>query len=252
MRIQHVHGNIKISIIKSFSKLISKIIFFFFKIACPNVDYKSNDILISRATHAPWKVDKGYKTYANKVKNLTLLDHPRLFSFYYLSNQIKKIDADILDIGCMQGGVGLLLSQNNLKGRTIMIDTFDGFFDKEKLHSGEVFKYDGIEDLKKIIKKLRLKNTFVYKKFFPKNIEHIKIKKIKLCHIDVNTYKSTKNSFNYVKNKIVKNGFIIFDDYGMYGVEKVTSLINHITKYDSKKFNFFFNYFGQCILVKKD
>ena len=251
MKIQHVHGNFKIYVIKLFSKLLSRIIFLFFKILCPNVDSKTNDILISRATHAPWKADKGYQIYAEKVKDLTLLDHPRLFSFYYLSNQIKKIDADILDIGCMEGGVGLLLSQNNLKGRTIMIDTFDGFFDREKLHTGEVFKYEGIEDLKKIIEKLRLKNTFVYKKFFPKDVNHIKIKKIKLCHIDVNTYNSTKNSFNYVKNKMVKNGFIIFDDYGMYGVEKVTKLINQITKKDKKYFNIFFNYFGQCILVKK-
>ena len=251
MKIQHVHGNFKIYVIKLFSKLLSRIIFLFFKILCPNVDSKTNDILISRATHAPWKADKGYQIYAEKVKDLTLLDHPRLFSFYYLSNQIKKIDADILDIGCMEGGVGLLLSQNNLKGRTIMIDTFDGFFDREKLHTGEVFKYEGIEDLKKIIEKLRLKNTFVYKKFFPKDVSHIKIKKIKLCHIDVNTYNSTKNSFNYVKNKMVKNGFIIFDDYGMYGVEKVTKLINQITKKDKKYFNIFFNYFGQCILVKK-
>lgn len=251
MKIQHVHGNFKIYVIKLFSKLLSRIIFLFFKILCPNVDSKTNDILISRATHAPWKADKGYQIYAEKVKDLTLLDHPRLFSFYYLSNQIKKIDADILDIGCMEGGVGLLLSQNNLKGRTIMIDTFDGFFDREKLHTGEVFKYEGIEDLKKIIEKLRLKNTFVYKKFFPKDVSHIKIKKIKLCHIDVNTYNSTKNSFNYVKNKMVKNGFIIFDDYGMYGVERVTKLINQITKKDKKYFNIFFNYFGQCILVKK-
>ena len=82
-------------------------------------------------------------------------------------------------------------------------------------------------------------------------MSHIKIKKIKLCHIDVNTYNSTKNSFNYVKNKMVKNGFIIFDDYGMYGVERVTKLINQITKKDKKYFNIFFNYFGQCILVKK-
>lgn len=251
MKIKHVHGNFKIFIIKFFSKLLSRILFLFFKVTCPNVEYKSNDILISRATLAPWKVDKNYLTYANKVNKLTLLDHPRLFTFYYLSNQIKNNNADILDIGCMGGGVGLLLSQNNKKGRTLLFDTFDGFLDKENLHKGEVFKYDGLEDVKMMINKLKLQNTFVYKKFFPKNINNLRIKKIKLCHIDVNTYQSTKNCFNFVKDKIIKNGFIVFDDYGIYGVEKVTKLINKIIKKEDKNFNIFFNYFGQCILVKK-
>lgn len=251
MKINHVHGNLKIKIIKFSSHLLSKILFFFFKIFCPKVEYKSNDILISRATFAPWKINKNYKKYYEKIKDLTLLDHPRLYTFYYLGNQVKNIDAEILDIGCMKGGVGILLSSKNNKGRTLLIDTFDGFLDKEKLHSGEVFKYQGMDELKLTINKLRLKNTFVYKRYFPKNVHDIKIGKIKLCHIDVNTYNSTKKSFDYVKNKIVKNGYIIFDDYGMHGVENVTNLINKILKKDKQKFTFIFNYFGQCILVKK-
>ena len=251
MKIKHVHGNIKIYIIKFFSKLLSRILFLFFKLFCPNVDFKTNDILISRATYSPWKADKKYLQYIKKVKDLTLLDNPRLFTFYYLSQQTRNIDADILDIGCMQGGVGFLLSKINKKGRTLLFDTFEGFFDKEKLHKGDVFKFDGLDEVKLSIKQQKLNNTFVYKKFFPNKIEHLKIKKIKLCHIDVNTYQSTKKCFNFVKKRIVKNGFIVFDDYGIYGVEKVTNLINKIVKKDAKKFNFIFNYFGQCILVKK-
>ena len=46
------------------------------------------------------------------------------------------------------------LSSKNNKGRTLLIDTFDGFLDKEKLHSGEVFKYQGMDELKLTINKL--------------------------------------------------------------------------------------------------
>ena len=251
MKINHVHGNIKINIIKFFSNLFSHILFYFFKIFCPGVKRKSNDILISRATYAPWKIDKKYLKVSKISKDLTLLDDPRLFTFYYLSKQISHIDADILDIGCMRGGVGIFVSKMNSKGRTFLFDTFDGFLDKEKLHRGQVFKYDGLHEVEQLIGNFNLKDTFVYKKFFPRDIDFLKIKKIKLCHIDVNTYQSTKKSYNFVKNKIIKNGFIIFDDYGIYGVERVTRLIEKIIKNDSKKFNFFFNYFGQCILIKK-
>ena len=82
-------------------------------------------------------------------------------------------------------------------------------------------------------------------------MKDLKLKKIKLCHIDVNTYKSTKKSFYFVKNKMVKNGFIIFDDYGMHGVENVTFFLNELIKKEKKNFHYFFNYFGQCILLKK-
>ena len=138
----------------------------------------------------------------------------------------------------------------NLKGRTILFDTFEGFLDKENLHKDDVFKYDGYNELKDIIKNLKLKNVNVFKKYFPVNIDQLKIKKIKLCHIDVNTYKSTKSCYEFVKDKIVKNGIIVFDDYGMHGVENVTRFINSIIKKDKKKFKFILNYFGQCILIK--
>ena len=251
MKINHVHGNIKINIIKFFSILLSQILFTFFKIFYPGVKRKSNDILISRATYAPWKINKKYVNFSKISKELTLLDHPRLFTFYYLSKQVSNIDADVLDIGCMKGGVGIFVSKMNKKGRTFLFDTFVGFLDKEKLHRDQVFKYNGLNEVKRLINNLKLKNTFVYKKFFPNDIDFLKIKKIKLCHIDVNTYQSTKKSYDFVKNKIIKNGFIIFDDYGIYGVERVTRLIEKIIKKDAKKFNYFFNYFGQCILIKK-
>ncbi len=251
MQVKHVHGNLKINITKLFSFIISRIIFFFFKLIYPNVKSNHNEILISRATYSPWKSNYNYFKFTQEIKDLTLLDQPRLYTFYYLINQIKLIDADVLDIGCMKGGVGLLLSKQNKKGRTLLLDTFEGFKDKEKLHNKDVFRFTGIDEIKFRIKKYKLKKTFVYKKYFPQNVKDLKLKKIKLCHIDVNTYKSTKKSFYFVKNKMVKNGFIIFDDYGMHGVENVTFFLNELIKKEKKNFHYFFNYFGQCILLKK-
>ncbi len=251
MIVKHVHGNIKIFFTKFCSNLISKIIFLFFKVLYPNVDGRNNDILISRATYAPWLDDIKYKNYYEKIGDLTLLDHPRLFNLYKISKQLKKSKGDIIDIGCMKGGVGLLLSLNDRNSKTYLFDTFDGFLDKDDFHKGEVFKYDGIKQITQFIKKNNLKKTFVYKKFFPTNLGKIKFKKIKLCHIDVNTYQSTKKCYEFVKNKIVKNGCIVFDDYGIYGLEKITNLVNKIYKKDNKKFTFINNYFGQCVLIKK-
>ena len=249
--IEHVHGNTKIKIVKFLSRNFSNFLFFVFKIFFPNAENKSNEILISRATYAPWKISNKFLKISKKMKHLTLLDEPRLFTFYYLGNQIKNLKGDILDIGCMKGGVGILLSHINTKGRVMLFDTFEGFLDKENLHKDDVFKYEGLNEVKSLINKFRLKRTFAYKKYFPKGINNLKIKKIKLCHIDVNTYNSTKRRLHFVKDKMVKNGFIVFDHYGIHGVEKVTNFVNKIIKKENKKFTFTLNYFGQCILIRR-
>jgi|TARA_B110000305_G_scaffold223264_1_gene267646 O-methyltransferase len=75
--------------------------------------------------------------------------------------------------------------------------------------------------------------------------------KIKLCHIDVNVYESTKEIFEYVDKKLVKGGIIIFDDFGIWGVDGVKKYIYEIHPKFRNKYYFLFNYMGQCILTKK-
>ena len=246
--IEHVHGNIRIKLAKFLSRQFTKILFIVFKFFFPKVKTSVSEILISRATYAPWKNDKKFMNIFKKVNDLTLLDCPRLFTFYFLGNQMKKLKGDILDIGCMKGGVGILLSFINKNGRVMLFDTFEGFLDKENLHKNNVFKFEGLNELKKIIKKYKLKNSFVYKKYFPNELKNLNIKKIKLCHIDVNTYKSTKKCFYYVKNKIVKNGIIIFDDYGSPNYLDTRKIIDKFFK--NKKEYIFQIPTGQALIIK--
>ena len=69
--------------------------------------------------------------------------------------------------------------------------------------------------------------------------------------MDVNTYKSTKRSFEFIKKKMIKGGVIIFDDYGIYGVDSIKKFINQISKKNKKDFSFVYNFMGQCIVIKK-
>ena len=68
---------------------------------------------------------------------------------------------------------------------------------------------------------------------------------------DVNTYKSTKKSFNFVRKRIIKGGVIVFDDYGIHTVDSIKKFVNEIYKKYKKNFYFIYNYMGQCILIKK-
>jgi len=250
MKIRHPHGNVKIAFIKGIANFISKSILLVLKFFL-DIDTKSNEIIISRATYAPWKIEDQFIEIYSQLKFLTLLDEKRFFTIYSILQQLKYINGDILDLGCMRGGVGMMMSKINLKGNTYLIDTFSGLLEEEKYHKKGMFAFTGIEELKKNIKYFNLKKIKVLKQNFPKKEKLKNIKKLKLCHIDVNTYRSTKNSYNYVKKKLVKGSFIIFDDYGIFGVEQVTKFVNEIKIKDKKQFHFINNFMGQCILIKK-
>ena len=250
MKIRHPHGNLKIAFIKAIASFFSRLVLLILKFFL-DIDTKTNEIIISRATYAPWKIDNKFLKIYSKLKLLTLLDEKRFFTIYTILQQIKNINADILDLGCMRGGVGMMMSKINLNGNTYLIDTFSGFKEEEKYHKKDIFVFTSISEIEKNIKKLNLKKIYILKQKFPNTSKLKNIKKLKLCHIDVNTYRSTKKSYNYVKKKLIKGGIIIFDDYGIFGVEQVTKFVNEIKLRDKKHFYFISNYMGQCILIKK-
>ena len=250
MEFSHPLGNLKIKIVKFLGKTSSSVALsflrFFFKI-----DKKSSELIISSAFHAPWKEDKEFQKFNKIISGTTLLDNKRLYTLYYLSKSQRKISGDILDIGCLKGGAGFTMSFANKKGKVHLIDSFTGIIDNEINHNSDHFIFENIDFVRNKIKDLKLKNTFVHKGIFPRSFKKKPLtKKIKLCHIDVNTFESTKNTFEYVEKKLIKNGIIVFDDYGIFSVDGVKKFVDKLMK-KNKKFIFLNNYMGQCILIKK-
>ena len=246
--IQHPYGNTRSTFLKQNRNILQKIIRFFVNFFCRMNEF--DEIIISSAIHAPWKKDIKFKIFFQKVNKLTLLDNARAYTLWQCAKNLKNLNGCILDIGCLMGGSGFIMSKINQKGKTHLFDTFAGFKKDEGLHKKNIFYYEDIDFVKKNIKKLKLKNTSVHKSYFPKNI-NFKIQKIKLCHLDVNTYIDTKKAFNWVEKRLVKGGIIIFDDFGIWGVDGIKKFIYKIEPKFQKKFYFLKNYMGQCILIKK-
>jgi O-methyltransferase len=246
----HPSGNLKIKLAKISAKLVSNIILFilsvFFKI-----NKKNSEVIISSAFFAPWKDDKKFKNFYSKISDTTILDTKRLYTLWFLSNNLKKVNADILDVGCLKGGAGFAMSKASKNGKVYLIDTFEGLIEDDHYHSKKHFIFKDINFVKKKIKELGLKKTSVHKLNFPSRANKIiKKSKIKLCHLDVNTFNSTKKSFNFVKKKLIKNGIIVFDDYGIHNAISVKKFVDQLIKKDNN-FTFVNNYMGQCILIKK-
>ena len=251
MKTNHPVGNIKIKLIKTCKTLISNIILFFLSLIM-NIKRQNSEIIISTAFYAPWKDDEEFKLFFKRVCHLTLLDTKRAYTLWYFSKSLKDINASILEVGCLEGGAGFTMSKANRAGNTYLIDTFSGFESEESFHKKDHFVFKEISEVKQNIKYLNLKKTHVVKAIFPKNLNRsLRSKKIKLWHIDVNVYKATKESFEFVEKRLIKGGIIIFDDYGIYGVDSVKKFISKISKTRKNKFTFVYNFMGQCILIKK-
>ena len=250
MEYLHPLGNLKIKFVKFLGKLFSYISIVILRLFF-RIDKNSSELIISSAFHAPWKEDIKFKEFNNLIKGTTLLDNKRLYTLYYLSKSLRKISGDILDIGCLKGGAGFVMSYANQKGKVHLVDSFEGIIENEKYHKKDHFIFKNIEFVKNKIKDLKLENTFVHRGIFPKMFKKRTLSnKIKLCHIDVNTFQSTKKTFEYVERKLVKNGIIVFDDYGIFSVNGVKKFVDQLIK-SNKNFIFINNYMGQCILIKK-
>jgi ribosomal protein L30E len=248
---KHPLGNFKISIVKFFAKAFSNISLFFLSFLF-KIDKNKNEIIISSAFHAPWKADKDFYHFYHEIKDCTLLDSKRLYTLWFFSKSLNNLKSNILDIGCLKGGAGYTMAKANRKGTTYLIDTFEGLIENENYHKKNHFVFKDISFVKNKIKSLKLKKAVVIKTNFPKNIgKSFKKKKFKLCHLDVNTYNATKLSFEFIRKKIVKNGVIIFDDYGIHSTEGIKKYVDTVMKRYRNEFSFINNYMGQCILIKK-
>ena len=249
--INHAYGNIKISILKNFKKTIEISIRFFLSFF-----YKFNSnqkIIISSAMYAPWLADKKFSKLYSKLRDLTLVDEVRSYTLWHFSKSLENSEGDIFDIGCMKGGAGILMAcvNKNIKSNTFFIDTFEGFAETSGSHKkNETFVYKATDELKKNIKKYKIKKFKIIKTRFPNNFKFRG--KIKLCHLDINVYRDTVKSFLAVDKYLIKNGVIVFDDYGIFKVEGIIKAIEKIIKKKyNKKYHIIYNYMGQCIMIKK-
>jgi O-methyltransferase len=112
-----------------------------------------------------------------------------------------------------------------------MADTFTGV---AKAGEKDAF-YAGGEhhDTSQPIVEALLQNTSRYpcykilKGIFPDDTGHLipASERFGLCHIDVDVYSSAKDVLEWVWDKLIPGGVVVFDDYGFHSCTGVTTLV---------------------------
>jgi O-methyltransferase len=157
-------------------------------------------------------------------KGLSMVDGDRFNTILRNFDNINKLEGDIIECGCWKGGMSIFLGKLFEEKNVWVLDSFEGFqpldyatyqYHDEPHHPGydssikanhlEVinnFKHYGLESPRVQILKGFVKDT----------LSDVNTDKIALLRIDVDAYSATREILDHLYPKVVKGGYIIFDD----------------------------------------
>jgi O-methyltransferase len=210
------------------------------------------------ATYSPWNKDCLFQQVYALVQGYTLVDKYRCYELWKLIEQSAKLNnGSIIEIGVWRGGTGALIAGQAKKcdigDKVFLCDTFTGV---EKAGPKDSSYKGGehadttrqvVEEL--IFKRMNLDNVEILEGIFPDQTAHlIEGCNFRFYHIDVDVYQSAKDIVDWIWDRIVPGGMVVYDDYGFESCDG-------ITKYVEEQMNFkdrliFHNLNGHAIILK--
>ncbi|MNG78888.1 Mycinamicin III 3''-O-methyltransferase [compost metagenome] len=211
--------------------------------------------LLPYASYAPWHADQAFARALALVEGNTLVDKYRLYELWSLARQLDNLDGDFLEVGVWRGGSGCLLAMASQRsGRQVFLaDTFAGVV-KASSHDT---RYQGGEHADTdigMVAALALKcgvsdRVQLLQGMFPEQHAERVDRPLALLHIDVDVYESARDVLNWALPRLVPGAVVIFDDYGFFGCEGVTRLVNDFIV-ENPDFRFLHNLNGHAVLVR--
>jgi O-methyltransferase len=189
------------------------------------------------ATYAPWNMDALFLATYEEVKSYTLVDLYRCWELWTLVEQSAKLEGDLIEIGVWRGGTGAIMAKKamscGIDGLVYLCDTFRGVV---KAGSNDT-RYKGGEHANTsrqmvellIHDRLRLDNVRILEGIFPDETAYLvegQRTRFRLCHIDVDVYQSAKDIIDWIWERMVVGGMIVYDDYGFNGCQGITKFVN--------------------------
>lgn len=178
------------------------------------------DSNLYRPLYSPWEGDDGFEQVYHPISSLTLVSRDRCHLLWKTLQQAQHLQGDFIECGVFKGGTALLAAQTLQgqlgDGRALhLFDSFKGMPGTtdgiDRFESGD-FDRTSVEAVAQLLSPypfVRLHPGFIPDTFAIANIDLIA-----WAHIDVDIYKSVHDCIEYVYPRLVRGGFIIFDDYG--------------------------------------
>jgi O-methyltransferase len=212
------------------------------------------------ANYAPWLGDEAFMYIYKLIKKNTLVDIYRCYELWQLVQNINLINpqAAILEVGVWRGGTaGIMASQLvnvNSAANLYLADTFSGVAkagEKDSFYKGGEHNDTSQQIVEEVLRnKSQYNNYKILKGIFPEDTAHeINAAELfGLCHIDVDVYDSAKDILEWVWDKLIPGGVVVFDDYGFHSCTGVTKLVEGYRHYPDR--HIIHNLNGHAIMIK--
>lgn len=216
------------------------------------------DEINTYATYSPWNTNTEFLNTYEKVKAYSLVDIYRCYELWTLVEQVSKLsEGCIIEVGTWRGGTGGLLAKSAKKSgindQVFLCDTFKGVVKagaEDSVYRGgehENTSRELVEDL--VQNKLELDNVEILEGIFPDDTGHqVEDLKFRLCHIDVDVYNSSKDSVDWIWDRLVPNGIVVYDDYGYHECNGITKHVEE--QMDMEDRIVLYNLNGHAIVMK--
>jgi O-methyltransferase len=209
------------------------------------------------ADYCPWAGDAHFQKTYSAIKSHTLVDVYRCHELWQLVEQAAKLpEGDLIEVGVWRGGTGGLLATRcaslGLNCRVYLCDTFTGVVKAdaaEKVYAGGEHSDTSIAIVKALMRDLGVENEVILEGIFPDDTGVlVGDSRFRFAHIDVDVYRSAKESVEWLWPRLVIGGMMVYDDYGFQQCEGITRFVNEQRKYADRVVMYNLN--GHAVIVK--
>ena len=194
----------------------------------------AHEMAFPLSTYAPWQADDEFRRAYEAVRRNTLVDVWRCYELWSLVGELRDVPGAILEVGVWRGGTGVLMATRaaalGLDEPVYLCDTWAGV-----VKTGDVDTYyrDGKHDdasretVAALAAALGRTNVELLQGVFPdETADRIADNRFRLCHCDVDVYRSAKDVFDWVWPRLEPGGMVVFDDYGFPACPGVTKFVD--------------------------
>jgi len=225
----------------------------------PHINKKYYEGAIPSATYAPWNKDQAFLDCYSAIKDFTLVDKYKCFELWWLVEQTQKLESGAyIEIGVWKGGSGALIAKRMdlcaIKETIYLCDTFKGVVKagpNDPVYKGGEHGDASEDNVIDLISSLKISTKIkVLKGVFPESTQHlVEPQAFRFCHIDVDVYNSAKDIVDWIFDKLVPGGVIVFDDYGHYSSEGIAAYVES-QKAQRKDLMVIHNLNGHALFIK--
>jgi O-methyltransferase len=186
------------------------------------------------ARYAPWNADPTFLVTYAQIAEATFVDMYRCFELWTLVEQAAKLPGQLIEIGVWRGGTGALIARKaslcGIRETVYLCDTFTGIVKagpKDPAFRNGDLATTSIHQVEQLVHaRMQLENVRILPGIFPDEMAPMLAdKQFRFCHIDVDVYQSAKEIGEWIWDRMVVGGILIYDDYGFKGCAGVTAWV---------------------------